>query len=44
MPRTAVSSVTLRRSRAEHPEQAQPGLFAQQAVERGGLIHIYKSI
>ena len=25
----------------EHPQQPQPGLVAQQAIERGGLFHIY---
>ena len=28
----------------EHPEQPEPDGFSEQAVERGGLNHIYKSI
>ena len=28
----------------QHPEEAEPDVFPEQAVERGGLIHIYKSI
>ena len=28
----------------QHPQQAEPDVFAEQPVERGGLIHIYKSI
>ena len=28
----------------QHPEEAEADVFPQQPVERGGLIHIYKSI
>ena len=38
-----VSSVTFSRSRAQHPQQPEPRLVAEQPVERGRLTHINKS-
>ena len=38
-----VSSVDVQPFAVEHAEQPQPGLVAEQTVERGGLTHIYKS-